>query len=111
MAVVHVVLFQFKSTAGADAVQKVCSAMLALHGGCMHPTSQKPYIQSVTGGTNNSPEPHQNGLTHGFVVQFDSTEDRDYYVNDDPVHQGFKDLAGPIIEKVCVLDYTAGVFE
>ena len=52
----------------------------------------------------------KNGLTHAFVVEFDTPEDRDYYVRDDPVHQGFVKSAGPIIEKAIVVDYAAGVF-
>ena len=30
--------------------------MLELKDQCIHPTSQKPYIRSFTGGKNNSPE-------------------------------------------------------
>ena len=32
--------------------------MLALSEKCLHPTSQKPYIKSFSGGKNNSPEGH-----------------------------------------------------
>ncbi|KAK6452903.1 hypothetical protein FP744_10009154 [Trichoderma asperellum] len=74
MSVIHVVLFKYKSSATAEAVQN-------------------------------------NGFTHAFVVEFASVEDRDYYVDQDPIHQAFKTNAGPTIEKVCVLDYTVGVFE
>ncbi|GFP55792.1 hypothetical protein TASIC1_0005065000 [Trichoderma asperellum] len=111
MSVIHVVLFKYKSSATAEDVQNVCSEMLALKSGCLHPTTQTTYIKSLTGGTNNSPEPHQNGFTHAFVVEFASVEDREYYVDQDPIHQAFKTNAGPTIEKVCVLDYTVGVFE
>lgn len=52
----------------------------------------------------------QNDLTHAFIVEFESVKDRDYYVNDDPVHGEFKSLAGEILEKVVVVDFTAGVF-
>jgi hypothetical protein len=37
-------------------VLQIYSKMLGLKDGCLHPTSQKPYIKSLTGGTNNSPE-------------------------------------------------------
>lgn len=52
----------------------------------------------------------QEGLTHGFVVQFTSKEDRDYYVNQDPAHEAFKSTAGPFIEKAVVFDFQDGVF-
>ena len=32
--------------------------MLGLKEQCLHPTSQKPYIKSFSGGKNNSPEGH-----------------------------------------------------
>ena len=43
-------------------------------------------------------------------MQFYSNEDRDYYVNEDPVHQAFKEAAGPIVEKTLVVDFQDGVF-
>jgi hypothetical protein len=45
------------------------------------------------------------------VVVFNSKEDRDYYVNDDPVHAAFKAVAGKILEKAQVIDYAPGVFQ
>ena len=53
----------------------------------------------------------QNGITHAFVVEFESIEDRDYYVNDDPTHDEFKKLAGKVLEKAQVIDFIDGVFE
>lgn len=35
---------------------QVCAGLLALKDNCLHPTTQKPYILSATGGKNNSPE-------------------------------------------------------
>lgn len=110
MTVIHVVLFQFSSSASEETVKDVCDRMLGLKQTCLHPTSQKPYVVESSGGKDNSPEGHQGGLTHGFVVQFANEEDRDYYALRDPVHIAFaKSLAG-IVEKVTVLDYTVGKF-
>ncbi|KAF2426328.1 hypothetical protein EJ08DRAFT_593837, partial [Tothia fuscella] len=50
------------------------------------------------------------GITHAFIMEFESTGDRDYYVNTDPVHDEFKKLAGEILEKAIVMDYIDGVF-
>ncbi|EMR63123.1 putative stress responsive a b barrel domain-containing protein [Eutypa lata UCREL1] len=80
--------------------------MLGLKDKCIHPTSQKPYIKSFTGGKDNSPEGLQNGMQYGFVVVFESLEDRDFYVAKDEAHQAFVKSASPIIEKATVLDYS-----
>lgn len=41
---------------------------------------------------------------------FASAEDRDYYVVKDPVHQEFKELLGPSVADVVVMDFKDGVF-
>ncbi|KAI1208444.1 dabb-domain-containing protein [Annulohypoxylon truncatum] len=110
MTVKHLVLFQFKANATAEAVKELSSRMLGLKDGCIHATSNKPYIKSLTGGKDNSPEGVQHGITHAFVAEFESLEDRDYYVNTDPFHAEFKTFAGPFIEKVIVVDYSEGEF-
>jgi len=52
----------------------------------------------------------QGDTTHGFVMWFDSEEDRDYYVNEDPAHKAFVQSAGPIIKAVRVVDFEPGEF-
>jgi hypothetical protein len=52
----------------------------------------------------------QSGISHAFILQFYSNEDRDYYVNDDPVHQAFKEAAGAVVERTVVVDFQDGVF-
>lgn len=47
---------------------------------------------------------------HSFVVTFENEQARDYYVNEDPAHIKFKELAGQHVEKVFVFDFEAGVF-
>ncbi|KAI7908558.1 stress responsive A/B barrel domain-containing protein [Pyricularia oryzae] len=98
MTIKHIVLFQFKADASPEAIQEVCSSMVALKDKCLHPESQAPYIKSMSGGKDNSPENLQR------------SEDRDYYVAKDPAHQLFVKTAGQIIEKAIVVDYTIGVF-
>ncbi|KAI6572581.1 hypothetical protein MCOR04_007600 [Pyricularia oryzae] len=56
MTVKHIVLFQFKADARPEAIQEVCSNMVALKDNCLHPASQMPYIKSMSGGKDNSPE-------------------------------------------------------
>ncbi|KAL2021714.1 hypothetical protein VTK56DRAFT_6657 [Thermocarpiscus australiensis] len=108
--VTHVVLLQFKHDADPAAVDAVCANFLALKDNCLAPNSQHAYIKSMSGGRDNSPEGLQNGHTHAFVVQFANSDDRNYYVEQDPAHQAFKKDIEPLVEKVTVLDFTSGVF-
>ncbi|KAJ7874821.1 hypothetical protein B0H14DRAFT_92865 [Mycena olivaceomarginata] len=108
MSLIHLVLFRFK--AGPEVVQDVCKRMLDLKESCIHPQSGKPYIKSLTGGKDNSIEGKQDGIEYAFVVEFESTADRTYYVKTDPIHQAFKKIAENVVEKVIVVDYTVGQF-
>lgn len=42
------------------------------------------------------------------MVEFENTEDRDYYVFKDPAHDSFKALLGPKMERAVVVDYNKG---
>ncbi|KAL4886587.1 hypothetical protein BJY04DRAFT_177976 [Aspergillus karnatakaensis] len=110
MAITHIVLFQLKSGLSAETISDVCTRMLELKDICIHPTTQQPYILASSGGVDNSPEGLQNGITHAFVVEFASAEDRDYYVEKDPAHHAFIATLGGVIEKVQVIDFSNGVF-
>ncbi|KAL7952184.1 dabb domain-containing protein [Trichoderma compactum] len=110
MSISHTVLFQFKAEAMADDVKAACTRFLALKGSCIHPTTGTKYIISLKGGKDNSPETLQNGITHGFVVEFASAEDRDYYVTTDPAHQAFVKSIGGLVEKAIVVDFSDGVY-
>ena len=50
-------------------------------------------------------------MTHAFVVEFASVEDRDYYVKEDPVHREFVQSLDGVLEKGQVVDFTPGVFK
>jgi len=110
MTVIHIVLFKLKSSLSDDERREVCNDMLGLKDTCLHPDSNKPYILSSSGGVDNSPEGAQGGFTHGFVVEFASIKDRDYYVASDPVHQAFVKKNGDRSEDVRVIDYEKGVY-
>ncbi|KAJ4307024.1 hypothetical protein N0V88_000399 [Collariella sp. IMI 366227] len=107
MSIIHVVLFQFKADAKPEAVKAVPLKQL-----CVHPMNKTPYIISLKGGGDNSPEglQKQNGMTHGFVIEFGSAEDRDYYVTTDPNHQAFVKSIGDVLEKPIVVDFSSGVY-
>lgn len=52
----------------------------------------------------------QGGFTHGFVCEFQNAEDRDYYVNKDPVHVEFANSLAGVVKDARVLDYEPGKF-
>ncbi|OCK75386.1 stress responsive A/B barrel domain protein [Lepidopterella palustris CBS 459.81] len=110
MGIVHIVLFEFKPTTSHKQVEDVCKRMLELQHNCIHPTTQKPYINSVVGGRDNSPEGHQGGFSHGFVCQFENEEDREYYVKKDPMHLAFVKSLDGILQNVRVVDFEPGKF-
>jgi len=93
----HVVLFKFKDNATAEDVKKVEGAFVALK-------EKIGLIKSIEWGINNSPEKLNQGLTHAFFVTFSSEKDRDAYLVH-PDHEAFKKIAGPVIDKVTVVDY------
>ena len=48
-------------------------------------------------------------MTHGFVLEFASQEDLDYYLTAEPVHLQFSKDAGPLIEDSVIIDIKDGV--
>lgn len=124
MSVVHTVLFQFAADADPAAIQAVrcaslpfhdwlraanqqtCRRFLSLAATCLAAATQQPYILSIKGGKDHSPEGLQDGITHGFVVEFASTADRDYYVTTDPAHQAFVQTLDGLVTRAVVVDFT-----
>ena len=49
-------------------------------------------------------------MTHGFVVEFENVEDRDYYVFKDPSHTVFTKVAGKVLANAIVVDFNRGSF-
>lgn len=47
-------------------------------------------------------------MTHGFVAEFESVEDRDYYVSEDPIHLALGKRVSHLVEDFQCLDFTAG---
>ena len=93
----HVVNFKFKSSATEAQVKEVVDAFRALK-------PKIPEIKSFEWGTNNSPENLNKGLTHCFVLGFDSEADRAKYLPH-PDHKAFGAKLGPILDDVMVIDY------
>jgi hypothetical protein len=93
----HVVLFKFKDNATPDQVKQVENAFLAL------PSAIKE-INDFEWGTNNSPENLNQGLTHCFLLSFNSEKDRDAYLPH-PAHKAFGAMLTPYLDKAVVVDY------
>jgi lysophospholipase L1-like esterase len=95
----HVVFLKFKPEIGPAKTREVLQAFQALG-------KRIDVVAAIESGTNNSPEGLADGFTHVFTLTFHSTADRDVYLNH-AIHQEFVQLALPVLEKVCVLDYWA----
>ena len=65
----HVVMFKFKDTSSPEDIKRVEEAFLEL------PKKIKE-IKSLEWGLNNSPENLNQGLTHCFLLSFNSEADR-----------------------------------
>lgn len=91
--VTHIVFFRFDSDASDDLKRKTCQDFVSLRESCVD-TDGKQYIGSIQAGKDMSIEGVTKGFSHAFVVSFKSVQDRDYYINQDPIHAAFA--------KVCV---------
>ena len=96
----HVVLFKFKDNASATDIKSVEDAFRLLPG-------KINLIKGFEWGTNNSPEKLNEGLTHSFLLTFNSEKDRDDYLVH-PAHKAFGALLTPFLDKVVVVDFWAG---
>src|SRR5262245_54489047 len=95
----HVVSFKFKPAATPAQIKEVVEAFRELK-------KKIPAIQQLEWGTNISPEKHDKGFTHGFILTFKSEKDRDDYLVH-PDHKAFGKSLGPILGDVFVIDYWA----
>jgi len=95
----HVVMFKFKDEATEAEVKTVTDAFADLK-------NHIPEIKDFEWGMNNSPEGLNEGLTHCFLVTFDSEEGREVYLPH-PKHLEFVEVLKPHLDKVTVIDYWA----
>ena len=95
----HIVLFGFKDgTTQADVMEIACRfAELR---------DLIPGISDFEWGENNSAEGKNQGLSHCFMLTFDTEDARDAYLPH-PAHVAFAGWARPWIERVTVVDYWA----
>jgi len=95
----HVVFFKFKDSASAEQVQAIEKDFIAL-------AKKVDTVKAFEWGTNVSPEGLNDGFTHCFLVTFADKAGLEVYLPH-PAHQEFVGKLKPILDKACVLDYTA----
>ena len=115
--VVHIVLFRLSDGASDDDRREVDRRFRAL---ANTKRDGRTYIRRIRSGPQISPEGHARGLELGFVVEFDSEGDRNWYLGRpfvadgadfDPEHDAFKQFIGPLLapeEGVLVFDFVDG---
>jgi hypothetical protein len=103
VVITHVVLFKYKPNISWTELQSHFATFLQLPEKCLHPTTNLPYMLSMRAGKNQSWETFSKGMTHGFVLEFKSQADLDYYLLEDPVHLAFSQAAGKLIEDSVVV--------
>ncbi|VUC32664.1 unnamed protein product [Clonostachys rosea] len=108
--VTHTVLFGYKADLDPETIRASVKQFLSLKEAALDPDTKKPYIISLKGGEDNSPEKSEDGATHGFVVELPSVEARDYYVFKDPAHQKFKAAVKDLVDKTIIVDFIDGVY-
>jgi hypothetical protein len=98
------VFFKFKDTASAEDIQSVVDAFRVL-------PDKIDSIESFQFGTNNSPEDHDDGFTHCFLLTFKDAAGRDEYIPH-PAHAGeFANVLRPHMEDAFVMDYWGEAYE
>jgi len=95
----HVVSLKFKPGATPEQIGLVEKSFEGLK-------EKIPGIKSLKWGTNVSPEKHDHGFTHCFVLTFASEKDRDAYLVHDE-HKAFGQVLKPVMEDVFVIDFWA----
>ena len=94
----HIVLLKLKPEVTAAQLETLSDALLGM-------ADEIPGIDSITAGTNNSPEGKSQGYAYGFIVRFTDEAARDAYLP----HPFHRQVAGehirPLVEDVLVFDY------
>jgi len=93
----HAVFFSFKESASESDIKSVVDTFSALE-------TDVPSIIGFEKGINNSPETHDDGFTHCFLVTFADTKGLQSYLPD-PGHRGLVEMATPFTSNLFVVDY------
>ncbi|EAA30244.1 hypothetical protein NEUTE1DRAFT_112151 [Neurospora tetrasperma FGSC 2508] len=110
MGIVHVELFEFKPLATQEEVQQVCDKMMSLKDRCIHPKTHMPYLKTAIGGADVCPEGLRGRISHVFVSEFDTPEDRKFYLEEDPAFREAVESIEGIVERRQVVEFSPGEF-
>ncbi|KAK8850610.1 hypothetical protein IAR55_004529 [Kwoniella newhampshirensis] len=109
MAVYHIVAFK---TSSPETIPQLTEGFLNLPSVCLHPSTKKSYIKIAKGGKQVSTEGKDHGMQVCFIMEFESREDLAYYLDEDPVHEQFKQKAGKEygVLDVVAMDFVEGAY-
>lgn len=93
----HFGVFKFLPTVDQEGVDRCFAAMAGMVG-------KIDGLLDFEHGAYRSSEGLNEGFTHGFIMTFDSAENRDAYLPH-PVHEEVKEIVVPCLEKVVVFDF------
>ena len=98
----HIVLLKLKSEVTPAQLETLSDVLLGM-------TDEISGIESITAGTNNSPEGKSQGYTYGFIVRFRDEAARDAYLPHPFHRQVASEHIRPLVEDVLVFDYQTSV--
>ncbi len=93
----HFGMFQFKEEITKDQIKNCFEELAGMVG-------KIPGLQKVEHGPYESDEGLNEEFTHGFIMTFDSAENRDAYLPH-PEHERVKEIVVPCLERVVVFDF------
>ncbi len=93
----HFGVFQFKPEITQAQIDESFAALVDLK-------NKIPGLQSVEHGPYKSSEGLNDGFTHGFIMTFDTAENRDKYLPH-PDHLKVVELVKPRLERLVVFDF------
>ncbi|BDS06602.1 hypothetical protein NT6N_16420 [Oceaniferula spumae] len=93
----HFGVFEFKPEITQEQIDESFAALVDLK-------NKIPGLQSVEHGPYKSDEGLNDGFTHGFIMTFDTAEDRDNYLPH-PDHLKVVDLVQPRLARLVVFDF------
>ncbi|KAI9170770.1 stress responsive A/B barrel domain-containing protein [Paramyrothecium foliicola] len=110
----YLMVLHFKDQAPLTSIYQTANSTIALKQTCLHPITRNPYIRSIRGGKDNIQDPAENtgtGTTHAFIIEFDSPDHRNYFVDFDPAHKAFKlDVEPLLMQSPIIIDFTTGLY-
>ncbi|KAF5108521.1 hypothetical protein DV452_004812 [Geotrichum candidum] len=109
MPIKHCVFFKYKADIDPVAKEQITTKLLDLQKLCLDPTTKETYIRpgAITIGGNVSTENLGKGYDLGFVIDFDTFEQSEYYAHKDPAHDAYKAFVGPLVADAFVFDIKA----